>query len=231
MNEKEKRMRYRIFVVEDDQVIAAQIVSSLKRWGYDAVMAEDLSDILPQYKSFDPHLTVMDVSLPYYNGLYWCQRIREQSGAPVMFLSSRAEGMDVIMGVNMGGDDYVAKPVSMDVLVAKISALLRRSYDYECTPKILIGEAVFDPASCTLALEGEKRTLTRNEARILQLLWENRPGVVSRERLMQRLWDSEDFVDDNTLTVNINRLRKTLEGMGIGNCIQTHKGQGYALDA
>ena len=225
---KEKSM-YKILIVEDDAVIASEIKQNLMRWGYDVSVIRDFSDVLGAWERSQPHLVLMDISLPFFNGYYWCDQIRKQSKVPVIFISSRSDNMDIVMAVNMGGDDYIAKPVSMEVLTAKIQAMLRRTYDYEIENLLTLRDASLDVSALSL-VRGESRTvLTRNEARILQQLLSKKGNVVSREELMLALWDSDEFVDDNTLTVNVNRLRKTMEEAGLPDCIVTHKGKGYAV--
>lgn len=223
---------YRIFVVEDDSVIAGEICRELGAWGFEARNAEDFADVLGEFRAFAPHLVLMDVSLPFHNGYFRCAEIRKESKVPVIFISSRSDDMDVVMAVNMGGDDYIAKPLSLEVLVAKVQAMLRRSYDYEAAPlQLRLRDAVFDAGGSCLVRAGVRIPLTKNELGILQALLE-RPGrIVRREEIMLRLWESDAFVDDNTLTVNMNRLRKTLAAAGIKDCIITHKGQGYSIDA
>lgn len=224
---------YRILIVEDDAVIAGAIAAHLGSWGFEARAVEDFQSVLADFRAFGPHLVLMDVSLPFHNGYYWCAQIRQESPAPVIFISSRSEDMDIVMAVNMGGDDYIAKPLSMEVLLAKVQAMLRRSYDYEATPPLpRFRGAVLDAAAGCLTLDGKRVELTKNEARILQALLESPGKIVPRETIMLRLWDSDEFVDDNTLTVNVNRLRKTLAAAGLGeDCIATHKGQGYSAHA
>ncbi len=222
---------YKIFIVEDDAVIASEIREYLSRWGLEARAALDFARVAEEFAGFEPHLVLMDISLPYFNGYYWCDRIRKTSKTPVIFLSSRSDNMDIVMAVNMGGDDYISKPVSMEVLLAKIQAMLRRAYDYEpIAPALLFRNARFNPAGLSLEREGKRTELTRNEARILSALLTRRGSVVSREELMLALWDSDEFVDDNTLTVNVNRLRKKLDDAGLSGCIVTHKSKGYAID-
>ena len=231
---------YRIFIVEDDPVIAAAVANALSRWGFQVRAAGDFQNPLALFDAWQPHLVLLDVSLPYFNGYYWCGEIRKRGKTPVIFLSSRSEAMDIVTAVSMGADDYLAKPVDMSVLAAKIQALLRRSYDYDAagTPApggggaanaLKIGGALLDtPASC-LRKDGVRVPLTKNELGILQMLMERKGMVVAREELMLRLWDSDEFVDENTLTVNINRLRRALESAGLGGRINTHKGQGYSI--
>lgn len=220
---------YRILIVEDDEVIASEVKQSLERWGLEAHAADDFSDIVSTFERISPHLILMDISLPFYNGYYWCGEIRKRSKVPVIFLSSRSDNMDVVMAVNMGGDDYITKPVSREVLTAKVQAMLRRAYDYELKSPLTLKGAVLDTGALCLINGGSRTQLTRNEARILQQLLMNKGNIISREQLMLTLWDSDEFVDDNTLTVNVNRLRKTLEAAGFADCIVTHKGEGYAI--
>ncbi|MDO4564436.1 MAG: response regulator transcription factor [Clostridia bacterium] len=221
----------RIFIIEDDRAIAGAIASALGAWGYDARCAERFDAILDEVNAFAPQLILLDISLPFYNGYYWCEKIRRSSKVPILFLSSRQEEADIIMAMNMGGDDYIQKPFSMEVLTAKIAAMLRRAYDYEAAPAPTLKDAVLDAAASTLIRGGQSYPLTRNELRLLSELLANKGRIVSRERLMLKLWDDDNFIDDNTLTVNVNRLRKTLESAGFADCIVTHKGQGYAIHA
>ena len=221
----------RIFIVEDDEVIARSVAETLCKWGFEALIASDFSDILGAFHELAPQLIIMDISLPYYNGYYWCEKIRRGSRVPIVFLSSRSDTADVVMAVNMGGDDYIAKPVDPELLIAKVQAVLRRAYDYEPAVKLSLCGAEFDAAASCLVLEDGRRELTKNESRILLALLEKRGTIVSREALMLKLWDSDEFIDDNTLTVNVNRLRKTLLEAGLGDCVKTHKGQGYSVDA
>ncbi len=199
-----------IFIVEDDDIIADEVAKSLRSWGFEAVIARAFDRIDEEFADSGAQLVIMDISLPYYNGYYWCERIRRGSKVPIVFLSSRADTADVVMAVNMGGDDYIAKPVVAELLIAKVQAVLRRAYDYEINPKMQLGGAEFDASAACLVRNGVRRELTKNESRILAALLEKRGAVVSREDLMLKLWDSDEFVDDNTLTVNVNRLRKTL---------------------
>ena len=220
----------RIFIVEDDAIIAQVVAKSLRSWGFDAVIASAFDRIDEEFAQAGAQLVIMDISLPYYNGYYWCERIRRSSKVPIVFLSSRADTADVVMAVNMGGDDYIAKPVVMELLIAKVQAMLRRAYDYETGANLRFLGAEFDAAANSILVGENKRELTKNESRILAALLDKRGQVVSREELMLKLWDSEEFVDDNTLTVNVNRLRKTLADAGLGDCVKTHKGQGYSIE-
>ena len=220
----------RILIVEDDFVIAEMIAKGLRQWGFDAHIADDFQNVVATFHEYDPHLILMDISLPFYKGYYWCTEIRKVSKVPIIFLSSRADKMDIIMAINMGGDDYISKPISMDLLTSKIQAMLRRSYDYVVEPPQLRFRGYsLNSGISSLCFEEEKIELTKNEFRILQTLLENKGQIVSREKLMLKLWDSDEFIDDNTLTVNVNRLRKTLKDYGFDDCIITHKGQGYSI--
>ena len=223
---------YKIMIVEDDPTIAGVVKSHLAKWGYLAYSVQDFSLVLHEFRQEEPHLVLMDISLPRYNGFYWCGEIRKFSRVPILFLSSHAENMDIVMAISMGGDDYVTKPFDLSVLVAKIQALLRRSYDFQSPMNVLYHrEAVFHIGDGTLHYRNQKIDLTRNEARIMQTLLESKGVIVSRDTLMQRLWDSDEFIDDNTLTVNIARLRKKLEDAGLCDFIVTKKGSGYLVEA
>ena len=220
----------RILIVEDDLVIAEMIQKGLQQWGFDTCIADDFQNVLAIFLKYDPHLLLMDISLPFYTGYYWCTEIRKISKVPIIFLSSRADKMDIIMAINMGGDDYISKPISMDLLTSKIQAMLRRSYDYVVEPPQLRFRGYhLDSGTSSLCFEDQRVELTKNEYRILQTLLENKGQIISREKLMLKLWDSDEFIDDNTLTVNVNRLRKTLKDYGFEDCIVTHKGQGYSI--
>lgn len=221
---------YQILIVEDDKIIESALVESLTRWGFSAVGVKDLSNVMEQFHQVKPQIVLMDISLPFYNGYYWCGEIRKISKIPIIFLSSHSENMDIVMAINMGGDDYITKPFPMEVLVAKVQALLRRTYDYR--PQINQLEhkgAVLNLQDALLYYQDEKIDLTKNEFRILEILLQNKNEVVSRDRIMKKLWDNDSFVDDNTLTVNMNRLRRKLEEKGMTDFIETKKGLGYMV--
>lgn len=222
---------YRILIIEDDRTISSILEEHLKKWGYAVAQAEDFSGILAEFNSFEPHLVLMDINLPYYDGFYWCSKIRELSNIPIIFLSSRDSDGDKIRAITQGGDDYIEKPFSMDLLTAKISAMLRRAYSSaDQTLDILQHrDLVVNVERLQVFCRDEAAELTRNECRILALLVRNHGNVVTRSRLMQSLWDDESFVDDNTLTVNVNRLRRKLEEIGLADYIRTIKGEGYRL--
>ena len=224
-------MMYKIFIVEDDNTIATLLCRHLANWGYDARIAADFHDILTEFREFAPDLVILDISLPFFNGYYWCSEIRKVSQAPIIFLSSHTENMDIVMAMNMGGDDYLTKPFALDIVVAKIQALLRRSYDFSSEPETVEARGLILDLNSTAVSYGPNRDeLTKNEFRMLRLLFLNKNKVVSREDLMKALWDSDCFVDDNTLTVNVNRLRKKLEALGApADLIETKKGLGYIV--
>lgn len=223
---------YRIFIVEDDEVISRSVAQYLARWGFETAETSDFQNVMAQFDAFEPQLVIMDVSLPYYSGYYWCAKMRENSKAPIVFLSSRTDTADVVMAIGAGADDYVTKPFDPELLVAKVQAALRRAYDYEpLAANARVGEATFDAANACLLIGETRVELTRNESRILALLLEKRGRIATRDELMLKLWDSDEFIDDNTLTVNVNRLRKTLMRAGLGDRVRTHKGRGYSLDA
>lgn len=222
---------YKIMIVEDDTVIAQAVCRGLAKWGYETQAAADFSDVLAEFVEYAPHLVVMDISLPFYNGYHWCQEIRRVSKVPIVFLSSASENMNIIMAVNMGGDDFVAKPFDMEMLSAKVQALLRRTYSFQMQSVLTEHRgAILNLSEGTLLYGSHKIELTRNEFRMLQLFYENKGKIVSREALMKRLWESDCFIDDNTLTVNIARLRKKLEDAGLEGFISTKKGVGYILE-
>lgn len=221
---------YRIFIVEDDAVIARVVREHLTGWGYTVRCAEDFSSVLAEFAVFAPQLVLLDIALPFYNGYHWCAEIRKVSRVPILFLSSVSDNMNLITAMNMGGDDFVAKPFELPVLTAKIQALLRRTYDFAGPANLLsCGGAVLNVSDGTLRVWGERVDLTKNEWRILQMLLENRGRVVSRSALMTRLWESDAFVDENTLTVNVTRLRKKLGAAGLQDLIRTKKGVGYLV--
>ena len=221
---------YRIMIVEDDEVIARAVQQSLVSWGMDAFCVQDFSGVLAEFAVKNPQLVLMDIHLPFFNGFHWCQEIRKVSKVPVIFLSSASDNMNIIMAVNMGGDDFIAKPFDLDVLTAKVQALLRRAYDFTAPTKLLeSGGAVLNVSDATLTFEQQKTELTKNEFKILQILFENKGRIVTRDEIMTRLWESDSFVDENTLTVNITRLRRKLEAAKLLDFISTKKGVGYMV--
>ncbi len=221
---------YKIFIVEDDEMIAAGLKRHLENWGYAVECAQDLGNVMLEFVRAAPQLVLMDIKLPFYNGYHWCSEIRKISKVPVIFLSSAADNMNIVMAVNMGGDDFIAKPFDLDVLTVKIQAMLRRSYDFVSQSVVLEHRgAMLNLTEAVLVYGSEKLELTKNELRILQVLMENKEKVVARDTLMTKLWESDSYVDENTLSVNVNRLRKKLESAGLSDFIQTKKGIGYRI--
>ncbi len=221
---------YKIFLAEDDEVICSLVKKHLESWGYKVYAAEDFSDIMGEFVRVDPQLVILDLKLPCYNGFHWCDDIRRVSQVPVIFLSSAADNMNMVMAMSRGADDFIPKPFHLEVLSAKVQAILRRAYSFGAGANLLErGGAVLNLGSGDLSFQGRSVSLTRNELKILNLLFSQAGNVVSREDIMQMLWENDDFVDDNTLTVNVNRLRRKLEEIGLGNMILTKKGRGYMI--
>ncbi|RKD24530.1 DNA-binding response regulator [Ammoniphilus oxalaticus] len=222
---------FKIMIVEDDQKLRELIVQHLSKWEFDLFAVEAFDDVFRAFIEYKPHLVILDINLPAFNGFHWCQQIREVSKTPILFLSSRNDAMDIVMAIQMGGDDFVQKPFSFEVLVAKIQALLRRTYSYADarTDVMEYKRAILNLKDATLSYNEQKVELTKNEFKILYLLFKDSGQIVGRNTLIKGLWDEESFVDDNTLTVNVNRLRKKLGEIGLGEMIATKKGQGYLL--
>lgn len=220
-----------IMIVEDDKTIANITADSLAKWRFNPILTNDFSKIDLEFIEKKPHLVLLDINLPDFDGFYWCKKIRETSNVPIIFISSRNTNMDMVMAMNMGGDDFVSKPYSMEVLVAKISALLRRTYNYvEMGPEILEHNGLFlNLQNGTAKFNDEIIDLSKNEYQLLQYLMRQTGKIVSREKLLRELWEDEHFVDDNTLTVNINRVRKKIAHAGLPNFIETKVGQGYII--
>ena len=222
---------YRILIVEDERGIAGAIQGAAAAWGFDARSAENFRDVAGEFAAFQPHLVLMDIGLPFFDGYHWCREIRKTSNVPVIFISSASDNMNIVMAMNMGGDDFIAKPFDLSVLIAKIQALLRRAYDYAPAAPVLEHRgARLDTGDQSLAVGGEKIPLSKNEYRILFSLLEKKGQVVSREKLMEKLWETDSFVDENTLTVNVNRLRRKLDAAGLEGFIATKFGVGYLVE-
>ena len=223
---------YRIMIIEDDKGIAQAISKQISMWNIESVCVNDFRNIMGELAECKPHLVLLDISLPFYNGYYWCEEIRKVSKVPIIFLSSASDNMNIVMAMNMGGDDFIAKPFDMGVLIAKIQAVLRRTYDFTASVSIIEHRGlILNTENKTLTYKGENIDLTKNEYRIIHVLMTNRDKVVSREKLMKKLWESDSFVDENTLTVNVNRLRKKLDAIGAKNMIATKHGIGYILQS
>ncbi len=221
---------YRILIVEDDRGIAEAVKTQAEMWDLQSRCVRNLRNVMEEFSEFDPHLVLMDITLPFFNGYHWCGQIRQVSKVPIIFISSAADNMNIIMAVNMGADDFIAKPFDSSVLMAKINALLRRTYDFTgAIPVLQHRGAMLNTGDSNLHYQGTEIPLSKNEYRILLTLMENKGNVVSREKLMEKLWQTDSFVDENTLTVNVGRLRKKLENAGLKDFIETKFGVGYLI--
>jgi DNA-binding response OmpR family regulator len=222
---------YRILIIEDDTIIAESIKNQFVQWGYIAECVEDFQNVMELFLEFSPQLVLLDINLPFFNGYHWCSEFRKHSKVPIVFLSSASDNMNIVMAMNMGGDDFIAKPFDLTVLVAKVQALLRRSYSFQGQVNLLEHRgAILNLGDASLTYQDRKMELTKNEFKILQILIENAGKIVSRDNIMKRLWESDSFIDDNTLTVNMTRLRKKLEEMELKEYISTKKGIGYIVE-
>ena len=222
--------KYKILIVEDDNAIAEAIKKHLEKWEYQVHCVADFKEVLRDLTAFMPELILMDITLPFYNGFYWCKEIRKLTKVPIIFISSADDKMNIVMAMDMGGDDFIAKPFDLTVLTAKINALLRRSYSFNTNLNVLEYKGVILNLSNAVLSSGDKNVeLTKNELKIMQLLMENAGEMVKRDTIMIHLWDSDSFIDDNTLTVNLTRIRKKLSQIGVENYITTKKGMGYMV--
>lgn len=221
----------KIWIVEDDPAIAGQLEKHLRSWNYDTRCAVDFQHITAEFTSFSPQLVLLDLALPFGNGFHWCAEIRRISSVPVIFISSAADQMNMVLAMSMGADDFIAKPFDLHVLTAKVQALLRRTYDFAAGGDFLeAGGVALNLADASVYFEGHRLELGRNEFRILQVLFENKGRITPRAVLMKRLWETDLFIDDNTLSVNIARLRKKLADFGAPVLIKTKKGVGYMVE-
>ena len=222
---------YKVLIVEDDETIAMSLQKVLTQWDYDVKCVTDFKEVMNDFINFNPHLVLLDISLPYFNGYHWCAEMRKLSQIPIIFISSMSDNMNIVMAMNMGGDDFISKPFDLTVMVAKIQALLRRSYSFSGTLNVIEHQGVIlNLNDATVEYQQTKIELTKNDFKILQLLLENKSKIVSREEIMECLWLSDSFIDDNTLTVNVTRLRKRLNDIGLENFIKTKKGIGYMVE-
>jgi two-component system, OmpR family, response regulator protein BraR/BceR len=222
---------YKVLIVDDDLIISREIKKALDNWGYESKITEDFKNVLNEFIEFKADIVLLDIGLPFFNGYHWCREIRKISKVPIIFISSMNDSMNIIMAMNMEGDDFIVKPFDINVLVAKIQALIRRSYEFRGNTNILENKnVILNIEECSITYKENKLELTKNEFKIIQILFENAGKVISREDIMIKLWDSDSFIDDNTLTVNIARLRKKLQGLGIDDLIKTKKGMGYMVE-
>ena len=221
---------YRLFIVEDDPGIANAVAAQAQAWNLQTHIVRDFSNVMHEFAEFSPHIVLLDIMLPFFDGYHWCSEIRRVSKVPIIFVSSASDNMNIVMAMNMGGDDFIPKPFDLEVLTAKIQALLRRSYDFAGSSSMLEHKgAVLKLLDASLIWNGQQIELTKNELKILQTLMEHKEKIVSREELMEKLWESDAYVDENTLSVNVNRLRKKLSSVGLDDFILTKKGIGYRI--
>ena len=222
---------YRLLIIEDDKGIAEAIKAQAEMWNLQVRCVENFRSVMTEFAEFDPHIILLDISLPFFNGYHWCSWIRKVSKVPIIFISSASDNMNMIMAMNMGADDFIAKPFDQSVLMAKLQAMLRRSYDFSTSVPVLEHRgALLNTGDNTLTYRNEKISLSKNEFRILLILMENKGKVVSREKLMEQLWETDSFVDENTLSVNVGRLRKRLDAAGLEDFITTKFGVGYLIE-
>lgn len=220
----------RIMIIEDDEVLGNQIQSFLQSWGYYPIQARNFQNILQEFQKTLPHLILMDINLPYYDGFYWCSKIRETSTVPIIYISSRNDDKDKIMAIAQGGDDYVEKPFHLELLKAKIEAILRRTYKYTVNHTIYLqSDLAYESHTSTLYHRNQKIELTKLENKVLSVLIEHRGVIISRNQLMDALWNTNEFISDNTLNVLISRLRSKLKDICDDEVIYTKKGQGYYI--
>lgn len=222
---------YRILLVEDDNKLALAMRTQIETWGNDVHIVKDFKDIMPEFNDYDPQLVLLDIMLPFYNGYHWCEVIRKVSSVPILFISSASDNMNIVMAMNMGGDDFIPKPVDPMVLTAKIQAVLRRNYEIKTTVSSIEFKGAFlNLNDSTVSFEGDRMELTKNEFRILRVLLENKGRIVSRDTLMTELWQNDCYVEENTLTVNVARLRKKMEDLGLNDLIITKPRAGYIIE-
>ncbi len=223
-------MKYRILIVEDNKGIAETVTNCVEGWGMEAHMVRDFHNVMPEFVAYEPHMVLIDIGLPFMDGYHWCREIRRLSSVPIIFISSASDNMNIVMAMNMGADDFIPKPFDQSVLIARIQALLRRTYDFgDAMPIIEHRGAFLNTGDGSLSFSNQKLELSKNEYRILLSLMKNKGKVVSREKLMEILWETDLYIDENTLTVNVGRLRKKLEGIGLSGFITTKFGIGYII--
>lgn len=222
---------YKILIIEDDLIIAKSVKNHIKSWGFETECVTDFKEVLAAFVSYNPQLVLLDITLPYFNGYHWCSELRRLSKVPIIFISSASDNMNIVMAMNMGGDDFISKPFDLNVLTAKVQALLRRTYDFAGQTNLLEHKGVIlNTSDSTLNCNGRKIELSKNENKILQVLLDNKSKAVSRDTIMTKLWETDSYIDDNTLTVNITRLRKKLQEAGLSDFITTKKGIGYLVE-
>ena len=223
---------YRILIVEDDSTIAEALKRHLEGWDHETVIAEDFKNIMAEFTRVEPDLVLLDIGLPFYNGFYWCSQIRQVSDVPIIFISSASDNMNIVMAMNMGGDEFIEKPFDLHVVTAKVQGILRRAYSYRGSASLMeYRGCILNLADATVTYQNRKTDLTKNEFKIFQCLLENAGKIVTRDEIIARLWESDAFIDENTLTVNVARLRKKLAQIGLEEAVVTKKGIGYMVEA
>lgn len=221
---------YRLMIVEDDRGIAEAIKAQAEMWELQVHCVRSFRHVMTEFAEFSPHIVLLDISLPFFNGYHWCNEIRKVSNVPIVFISSASDNMNIVMAMNMGADDFIAKPFDQNVLMAKLQAMLRRTYDFAASSKLLEHRgAILNTGDNSFCYQDQKIALTKNEYRILLVLMKNKGKVISREKLMEELWETDSFVDENTLSVNVNRLRRKLDAAGLEHFITTKFGVGYVI--
>ena len=221
---------YKVMIVEDDEIISNSIAGYLNKWQYTTYEVSNFQNVITEFVEEKPDIVLMDINLPYFDGYYFCEEIRKISKVPIIFISSASDDMNIVMAMNIGADDFIVKPFKLVVLKAKIEALLRRVYNFNSSNSLIVyKEVIFDINKDEIKYKDNIATLTKNESKILTILLENREKIVSREDIIAALWQSDNFIDENTLSVNINRLRAKLKSIGIDEFITTKKGKGYIV--
>lgn len=222
---------YKILIIEDDLTIARMLAAHLRKWDYEVALAEDFKNIMEIFAREEPQLVLLDIGLPLFNGFHWCQQIRQLSQVPIIFLSSLDDNMNIVMAMTMGGDEFIEKPFDLNVVTAKVQAILRRTYSFGSASSVVeYHGAVLNLNDATLTYQDRRADLTKNEFKIFQMLLENVGKIVSRDEIIERLWESDEYIDDNTLTVNVARLRKKLQELGMEQVVRTKKGIGYMVE-
>ncbi len=221
--------REKIFIVEDEEKIIKELTNILKKYAYEVTYSLDFENIVERILEEDPKLVLLDINLPYYDGYYICRKVRKVSNVPIIVVTSRDSDIDELMSINLGADDFVTKPYNIQILLARIASLMKRTYSKKSVEIFDIRGLKYNLSKSEAEFSGRKVELTKNESRILHILFKNKEKIVSRNEIIKALWKEEEFVDDNTLTVNMNRLRKKLEEIGAVDYLQTKRGQGYMI--
>lgn len=221
-------MNNKIFIIEDEEKIKTELSTFLERYGYKTKTVENFENVVCEALDYNPTLILLDINLPYYDGYYICKEIRKRSNVPIIMVTSRDSDVDELMSMNLGADDFITKPYNTQILLARIASIIRRTYNKDIE-LFEYKDLKYNLSQSEAEFNGKKIELTKNESKILYVFMKNQQKIVSRDKIMKELWQSDEFVDDNTLTVNINRLRKKLEEIGATNYLQTKRGQGYIL--